>query len=407
VAVDRGRVVTPLSNPGDPVRATATFGYSPGVGCSAAPVLVTGATGFVGRAIVCHLLVSGRAVVALARGRPGEAARDRVAAALQRTAGEMAAGADGLEVVEGELGSPGCGLGAEDAWRLRHTVETVIHCAGDTSFFPEDIALFRAGHIDGPIHLMHALAGDRLRRWAHLSTAYVCGDRGGRVLESEGDVGQEFRNPYERVKLEGEGAVRAAAAGLGLEISVLRPSIVVGEAPATAGGTPANLFFDFIRMIAALARHAAGGPVALRVAAAPNAPFNIVPVEYVAAAALALADDPAAAGGTFHLVVSDPPVQTAMLAMMTAPLGLRGLSVVEPAALSAPSPLEQLVARMVAPYREYLEQDVRFDDTCARRLLDARGVPPAVLSPSVVAGLIDRALATEGPSTLAIPARSG
>jgi nucleoside-diphosphate-sugar epimerase len=402
VAADRGRVVTPLSNSGDLVRTTGAFGYSPGVGGSAMPVLVTGATGFVGRAIVRHLLASGRAVVALARARAGEVARDRVAAALQ-----MSAGAEGLEVVEGELGPTGCGLGAADGRRLRHTVQAVIHCAGDTSFFPEDIARFRAGHIDGPNHLMRALAGGRLRRWTQLSTAYVCGKRGGRVLESEDDVGQEFRNPYERVKLEAEGAVRAATAALGLELSVLRPSIVVGEAPATAGGTPANLFFDFIRMLAALARHADGAPVPLRIAAAPGAPFNIVPVEYVAAAAVALADDPAAAGGSFHLVVSDPPAQTAMLAMMTAPLGLRGLSVVESAALSAPSPLEQLVARMLAPYREYLEQDVRFDDTRARRLLDARGMPPAALSPPVVARLIDRALATErATSPVDVPARS-
>jgi thioester reductase-like protein len=372
------------------------------VGSYDAPVLVTGATGFVGRAIARHLLASGRAAVVLARPRAGEPAPDRVAAALGVTRG-----ADGLEVVEGDLGASGCGLEAANGRRLRDTVETVIHCAGDASFFPEDMGAFRAGHIAGPIHLMQVLAGGRLRRWTHLSTAYVCGKRSGRVLEIEGDVGQEFHNPYERVKLEAEDAMRAAAGRLGLDIRILRPSIVVGTAPTTAGGTPSNLFFDFIRMIAVLARHADGAPVPLRIAAAPRAPFNIVPVEYVAAATAVLAEDMAAAGGTFHLVVSDPPVQTAMLAMMTAPLGLTGLSVVEPAALLAPSPLEQIVARMVTPYREYLEQDVRFDDTCARRLLDARGLLPVVLSAPVVAELIDRALLTPAGSAPAhIPAPS-
>ena len=52
------------------------------------------------------------------------------------------------------------------------------------------------------------------------------------------------------------------------------------------------------------------------------------------------------------------------------------------------------VARMIAGYHEYLEQDVQFDDTIARRLLDRFGVPHQTLSPSAVHRLIDQALAT-------------
>jgi nucleoside-diphosphate-sugar epimerase len=256
------------------------------------------------------------------------------------------------------------------------------------------MATFRAGHIDGPLGLLEGLAGGRLRRWLHLSTAYVCGRRTGVVLEREADVGQRFHNPYEQVKLESELAIRRAGARLGRDVRVFRPSIVVGPAPETAGGQPANLLFGFIRMVAAVAARSNGVETLLRIAARPDARFNVVPVEYVTEGVLALADHPEGAGQTFHLVVSDAPTQETMAAMIMARLGLAGLAVVDSrrVEITNPSPLERRVARMIAGYREYLEQDVRFDDAGARRLLDRCGVPPALLSTAAVEHLIDQAL---------------
>jgi thioester reductase-like protein len=263
-------------------------------------------------------------VIAMARSQQGEPAVTRVAKAV----GHLPDGFC-LDVVETDLTHPAGGLDDSARQRLRSTVETVIHCAGDTVFFPDDVISFRAGHVDGPLNLLQALQGGRLRRWAHLSTAYVCGRRSGTVFEHEGDVGQGFHNPYEHVKLEAEEAVRGAGARLGVDVRVFRPSIVFGVAPETAGGNPSNRFFAFIRMMAALARFPNTSDVQLRIAAAPKARFNIVPVKYVATALVVLAEHPDGIGETFHLVVSDPPTQEAMLAMIAAYLGLRGFSVVD------------------------------------------------------------------------------
>jgi len=355
------------------------------------PVLVTGATGFIGRRVARRLLAAGRPVLALARGQGGHPAADRVAEAV-------GVGPEGrlLDVVEGDLAWRGGGLG-EAEWRyLRDTVETVIHCAGAPTFFPRDIASFRAAHVDGPLDLLHGLRGGRLRRWAHLSTAYVCGRRSGTVFEHEGDVGQGFHNPYEHVKLESEEALRRAGRRLGIDVRVFRPSIVVGAAPDTAGGNPSNLFFGFIRLLGALSCRANRFRVRLRIPAAPRARFNIVPVEYVAAFVVALAEHPDGTAETFHVVASDPPAQESVLAMIVERLGLRDISLIDPRRqkLRDPSPLERKVARLLSGYREYLEQDVQFDDSNARRLLRRCGLGRSALSREAVHRLIDSALTT-------------
>lgn len=357
------------------------------------PVLVTGPTGFIGREVVRHLLAGGRSVLALARRRGGTAAPERVAEMV----GIVPDGRR-LDVLEADLSLPSCGL-PESGWkRVRESVETVIHCAGETRFFPENMTPFRAAHIDGPLDLLHGLWRGRLRRWTHLSTAYVCGRRSGTVREDEGDVGQEFHNPYERVKLEVEAAMRREGARLGVDVRVLRPSIVVGAACATPGGNPANLFFKFIRLVGALAQLANGSEMPLRIRAAPRARFNIVPVDYVALAVVALAEHPDGAGGTFQ-VVSDAPTQAAMLDMIASHFGLRGLRLVDSrqGALVDASRLERRVERMLSGYREYLEQDVRFDDTFARRLLGSLGIRPPTLCRETVHRLIDQALVAPPP----------
>jgi len=360
-------------------------------------VLVTGATGFIGREVVRRLIAAGRAVVAFARSGSSVSAIERVSVAL----GGVPPGVD-LEVVEGDLTLRECGLSRADWRRLRATVETVLHCAGDTRFEPEVMALYVAGHVGGPLRLLQGLAGGRLVHWAHLSTAFVCGRRSGTILECQGDVGQAFNNTYERVKLEAERAIRATGARLGVDVRLFRPSIVVGAAPATPGGNPSNLFFAFIRMLRALVPLA--DSARLRIAAAPQARFNIVPVEYVATAFLALAERADVAGATVHLVVRNAPTQATILQTITERLGVRGISLVDVRVnpIENPSQFERAVSRVLEPYRPYLTQDVCFDDTTAMRFLARCGVKRIMLSADIVHRLVDQALVNEDAEPQAV-----
>jgi nucleoside-diphosphate-sugar epimerase len=357
------------------------------------PILLSGATGFIGRTVMGRLLTAGRSVIALARSRRGEAAGARVARATGRRPDRHL-----LDVVEADFLRPSCGLDEAALARLRETVETVIHCAGETAFFPRDPVSFRTGHLDGPLSLLQRLHGGRLRRWVHLSTAFVCGRRTGMVREDEADVGQEFHNPYERVKLEAEILLRQACGRLGIDVRVVRPSIVVGPAPMTSGGCPSHVLFGFIRMLADLSRLANGREIRLRIPVAPHGRLNLVPVEYVVEALVSVADHPEAAGKTLHLTASNPPTHEALLGLVCRRLGLRGPQLVGDgkAWLADASALERRMERMLVGYHEYLRQEVRFDDSNARGLLEQVGGSP----PSLSAGAMDQLIA------LAMPCRT-
>src|SRR5207244_3140089 len=120
-----------------------------------------------------------------------------------------------------------------------------------------------------------------LESFVHVSTAYVAGEADGSFGEGDLDVGQSFRNAYERTKFEAEVAVRERASTL--PVQVVRPSIIVGD--SRSGWTPAfNVLYAPLR---AFSRGAYPMIPARR-----SAPVDVVPVDYVADAILALAGRP-------------------------------------------------------------------------------------------------------------------
>ena len=329
-------------------------------------VFVTGATGFLGRHLVPRLLNGGRRVVVLVR-------RRGPLSAAQRTVEGFGELADRLEVLEGDIAFPEALEKTLD--RLRSTIATVIHCAGETSFSAGALNPTRVIHVDGPLALLGMLAGRGLRRWCHISTAFVCGRRSGIVREIDSDVGQPFHNSYERLKLQSEIAFKQACRELEIDLRILRPTIIVGAAPATSGGAPSNLLRAFVRLLVSVAGSADRRDGPIRVRGLPHARFNIVPVDYVAAAIERLAEDPGASGGTFHVAAANAPTQQEILDMLGGFLDLPELRLLGPQEmLPSPSSLELKIQKMLLPYKAYLEQDVQFDCAGAYRLLHTHSV---------------------------------
>ena len=245
-------------------------------------VLLTGATGFVGQEVLARFLDrDDRHVFALVR------AEDDAAAAARLPHHER------LTAVAADIERPGLGLAPGRAEWLAERVGTVIHCAASVSF-GLGLEESRRVNVEGTRRIAElaercAERGDGLQRLTYVSTAYVAGAHRGLFREDDLDVGQGFRNAYERSKFEAECLLRDRVGHLPLQ--VLRPSIVVGDS-RTGWTSSFNVLYGPLR---AFARGAIPALPARR-----RSPVDVVPVDYVADSTYELAS--CGRDGTFHLV---------------------------------------------------------------------------------------------------------
>jgi long-chain acyl-CoA synthetase len=258
------------------------------------PVFLTGATGFLGRELARRLLEQGETVHALVRADSREHARERLHASLRGPGFEEPQGlAARLVPCPGSLEAPGLGLAPADRARVLDECDSILHCGASVRF---DLALdaARAVNVEGTRSVL-ALARERaggggLARLDYVSTAFVAGLRTDLVREDELDGSAGWKNSYERSKFEAETLVREAAREL--PVAVFRPSVVVGESKggATAGS---GAIFVPIRIYAlGLWRILPGRR---------DAPLDLVPVDFVREALLAIRARPDSLGRTFHL----------------------------------------------------------------------------------------------------------
>lgn len=292
-------------------------------------ILVTGASGLLGGELCARLAARGHQVTALVHRRP----------------------VDGVTSLPGDVRQPGFGLAATP------DVDLVIHSAAITAF---DAAAADYAAVNTAGARNAAALGVPL---LHVSTAYVCGIRDGRIGEDE--TGTDFVNGYEASKAAGEAAVRAAMER-GLPAAIARPSIIVGD---WANGSIRS--FDNIYM---LFRLIAEGRVRT-LPAAPGASLDLVPIDHVTASLVAMAEDFGRfAGKTLHLVGSQPQPLTVL---GDAVAGFPGLG--RPAFVPADSfdpaglpPIERRFhAAAAALYTAYLQRDPHFDTSVASALLPA------------------------------------
>lgn len=181
-----------------------------------ARVLVTGATGFVGRVLVRRLLDRGVAVRAAVRG-PAEAARAVLPPGTEvAVVGAIGPDTDWTDAL----------AGVDAAAHLAARVHVMRDAAADP------LAEFRAVNTAGTRRLAESAAAAGARRLVFVSSikAVVDESRPDPVTDS---TPADPHSPYGRSKREAEEALAAVSAATGLETVVLRPPLVYG--PGVAG----------------------------------------------------------------------------------------------------------------------------------------------------------------------------
>lgn len=240
---------------------------------SSGPVLVTGATGFLGRALVGRLAADGYAVRAAVR-------RD------------TAAWPEGVSpVVVGDLS------GSTDWAEALAGVDCVVHCAARAHVLKETAAdpltEFRRVNRDGAVALGRQAAEAGVRRLVFISSIGVNGaETRGRPFTASDEPAPH--SPYAVSKHEAELGLAAIAARTSLELVTIRPPLVTG---ADAKGNLATL------------RRAVGRGLPLPFGLVTGNRRDLVSLDVLCELIRTCIDHPDAAGRTF-LVSDGRPLST-------------------------------------------------------------------------------------------------
>ncbi|KIQ19503.1 SDR family oxidoreductase [Rhodococcus sp. MEB064] len=331
--------------------------------------VVTGGTGFLGRAVVRRLVERDADAVVHVLVRP---------TSEHRLSGVAESSGHRVRPLIGDLERPGLGID-ESALSALTAVDHVIHLGA--------IYDLTAGEEQESTNVQGTAAVAELARSLgatlhHVSSIAVAGDFRGTFTEDDFDRGQGFPTPYHRTKFEAEKVVRETP---GLTWRVYRPAAVVGDSRTGEIDKIDGPYYLF-RLISLLAELPSLLPMTVPALGATN----IVPVDYVADALVALVHTPGLDGRAFHLVNPRPqPMREVYSALADAAGAPRAVGSIPGAVVT---PLLRSTNKHVAAARdsvfenydippvmaEHLTLPTRFDSTRTREALSTNmiEVPP-------------------------------
>jgi thioester reductase-like protein len=273
--------------------------------------LLTGATGLLGRYLLRDLTLEGVPLAVVVRPSRRQPPGDRIESMMRVWESRMAKTLTRPHVLEGDISQPGLGLSADDAAWARDHCEALIHNAASLQFIStsSEAEPWRS-NVQGTRHVLDACDALGIGKFHHVSTAYVCGIRHGRVFESELNVGQEWGNDYERSKVQAEEMVRAA--GFPHPPTIFRPAIIVGDS-RTGWTTTFHNFYVILQIADTLVKQRGVCDETGRA----NVSFfstnfdgrerkNLVPVDWVSSVMSHILTHPQWHGRTYHLTPRCP-----------------------------------------------------------------------------------------------------
>ncbi|BBY61423.1 carboxylic acid reductase [Mycolicibacterium sarraceniae] len=238
----------------------------PGPSSEIRTVLLTGATGFLGRYLALEWLermsLVGGKVIALVRARSNEDARQRLDSTFDSGDPTLLVhyrelAAEHLEVIAGDKGEENLGLDTQTWQRLADTVDLIVDPAALVNHVLPYRELFGPNAV-GTAELIRIALTNKIKPFVYVSTIGVgAGITPGQFVE-DGDirvisptraVDDSYANGYGNSKWAGEVLLREANDLCGLPVSVFRCDMILAD---TTYGGQLNLPDMFTRMMLSL-----------------------------------------------------------------------------------------------------------------------------------------------------------
>lgn len=353
-------------------------------------IFLTGATGYLGCHLAYALLQQGHRVLALVRGEEAETAVSRLQTTITQVNPAAPPDFSRLTIVLGDVEETAVVLVNKVHHQTSQPIDEVWHCVATFKYQEHERDVIEAINIRGVgnvLGFVHHINPATPPRYFHISTAYSSGRDCLVVPEaivSNGSI-RGFRSLYEWSKHEGEKRVALAQQQAQLDVTILRPAIIVGSETTqvfnhSAYYQVASAFYRVRKHLENKHGAAFDGLVNTRLVGNPGAPANFVPVDYVVNTMLLLAQQPALETPSlkiFNIVNENPPSVGLVHEVLCETLAIRGLTLVPPEQfeMGGATRLERALARNVAFQMPYMHEEIRFSTAALREVLSYSVLP--------------------------------
>lgn len=272
---------------------------------------ITGATGFIGGALVLELLKRTDAeIICLVRSTPKfEDASQRLYNALTHAA--IVYGEQSLipEIFarctpcQGSILEANCGVSSPKQYKI----DEVWHSAASLKYKNANALEVFDHNVHGTCNVLALAQAAGGKVLNYISTAYVAGKRSGLISEELQTSDEVANNEYERSKIHAEWIV---AENKSMHIRILRPSILIGHS-RTYAATSFTGLYGFLRELYMFKRRFSGMPQGpdkhpLSIRAKATGAINLMPVDALVSNAVAVSQSNSSKQ-IFHLTNAEPP----------------------------------------------------------------------------------------------------
>jgi len=277
--------------------------------------------------------------------------------------------AEHFRLVTGDITQPALGLSEVDREMVVRETTAVFHLAAIYDLAVERTLAMRV-NLEGTRNVNSLIKSIKnLRRYHYVSTCYVAGLRRGVIRESELQHEAGFRNHYEETKYLAELEVEALKSEL--PVTIHRPSVVCGDSKTgeTAKYDGVYYLIQYLRL----------WPAALTMVniGNRNVSLNLVPIDFVIEAMVALAADEGAVGVTVQLADPSPLVTHDLFDEIARELSGRSSFVTLPAVTVKPAlllPFSEKLSGLPHAAVPYFFLEQTYDTRQAEALLEPHGI---------------------------------
>jgi fatty acid CoA ligase FadD9 len=281
-------------------------------------VLLTGATGFLGRFLALALLErlagAGGKLICLVRARNPVAARARLDSIFDSGDPELLAHyqslAGHLEVIAGDKADANLGVDPQTWQRLAETVDLIVDPAALVNHVLPYRELF-GPNVVGTAELIGLALTRKMKPYAFVSTGGIADQVGASALVEDADIRQlcpirklddSYANGYGTSKWAGEVLLREAHDATGLPVAVFRCDMILADSRYHG---QLNLPDMFTRLMLSLVATGFAPDSFYELDAAgrrPDAHYDGLPVDFIADAICVLGDRLVAGHETYHVM---------------------------------------------------------------------------------------------------------